>query len=180
MKSRLTTQDTARISLLAALICVSGYLIIPLPFSPVPATAQSLAIMLTGSLLSPFHALAALTLFIFLGIIGLPVFAGGASGFGVVLGPTGGYLAGFLCGAVTISLLKGKKPNLPRIIFANAVGGILVVYLMGLLRLSQLTGMTLGNAFMVGAAPFLVGDVIKVFLAAGIAWKIAPHLRRQY
>ena len=180
MKSRLTTQDTARISLLAALICVSGYLIIPLPFSPVPATAQSLAIMLTGSLLSPFHTFATLTLFIFLGIIGLPVFAGGASGFGVLLGPTGGYLAGFLVGAVTISFLKGKRTNLLRFVFANTVGGILVVYLMGLLRLSQLTGMTLGNAFMVGAAPFLAGDVIKVLLAAVMTWRITPHLRRQY
>lgn len=180
MKSRLTTQDTARISLLAALVCVSGYLIIPLPFSPVPATAQSLAIMLTGSLLSPFHAFVALTLFIFLGIIGLPVFAGGASGIGVLFGPTGGYLAGFLIGAVTISLLKGKKPNLFRFVIANAAGGILVVYLMGLFRLSQLTGMTLGNAFVVGAAPFLMGDVIKVLLAAVITWKITPHLRRQY
>ena len=179
MKSHFTTRDTTRISLLAALICVSGYLIIPLPFSPVPATAQSLAIMLTGSLLSPLHAFAALTLFVFLGTIGLPVFAGGASGIGILFGPTGGYLAGFLFGAVTISLLKGKKPELLRLGFANAVGGILVVYLMGLFRLSQLTGMTLGNAFMVGAAPFLVGDVIKVFLAAGIAWKITPHLRRK-
>ncbi len=180
MKLHLTTSDTTRISLLAALICISGYLIIPLPFSPVPATAQSLAVMLTGSLLSPLHTFVTLLLFILLGTIGLPVFAGGASGVGVLMGPTGGYLAGFLLGAVTISLLKGRKPALLRYGIANIVGGIVVVYWLGILRLSQMTGMTLNNAFVVGAVPFLAGDVIKVFLASTIAWKTVPHLIRKH
>ncbi len=180
MKSRLNVIDTTRISLFASLICISGYLIIPLPFSPVPATAQSLAVMLTGSLLSPLHAFVTLLLFILLGIIGLPVFAGGASGIGVLFGPTGGYLAGFLFGAVAVSLLKGRKPDLLRYGLANLIGGIVVVYLLGILRLSQMTGMTLNNAFVVGAVPFLAGDVVKVFLAATIAWKTMPHLHRKY
>ena len=180
MKSSFSISDITRISLLATLICVSGYLIIPLPFSPVPATVQSLAVMLTGSLLSPLHAFVTLLLFILLGTIGLPVFAGGSSGIGVLFGPTGGYLAGFVLGAVVISIVKGRKPDLLRYGLANLLGGLLVVYALGILWLSQMTGMTLNNAFMVGAVPFLAGDVIKVFLAATIAWKTVPHLQRKY
>lgn len=180
MKSTFSTKDITRISLLAALICVSGYLIIPLPFSPVPVTAQSLSIMLTGSLLSPLHAFVTVLLFLLLGIIGLPVFAGGSSGLGILLGPTGGYLAGFVLGAVVISIVKGRKPALLRYGLANFLGGLVVVYVLGVLRLSQVTGMTLNNAFLVGAVPFLAGDMIKVFLAAVIAWKTIPHLQRKY
>lgn len=179
MKSLFKTSDYTRISLMAALISVSGYIIIPLPFSPVPITAQSLAVMVTGSLLSPVHSMAALSLYVLLGLIGLPVFAGGASGVGVLLGPTGGYLVGFVLGAVVISVLKGRKPFLYRYAFANLTGGVVVVYALGVLRLAQVTGMTLGSAFMVGAMPFLVGDVVKVFVASVIAWKTAPHIQQK-
>ncbi|MDW7672054.1 MAG: biotin transporter BioY [Bacillota bacterium] len=167
-------------SLLAALICVSSYIIVPLPFSPVPLTAQSLAVMLAGSLLSPLQTFVTVMLFILLGTIGLPVFAGGASGPGVLLGPTGGYLVGFLVGAVIISLLKSNTPGILRYWIANLVGGLIVVYAIGVPWLSRVTGMTLDKAFMVGAFPFLPGDLLKVFLAASLACKLAPQFKLQF
>lgn len=179
MKSTFHTIDYTRMSLLAALICVSSYIVVPLPFSPVPLTAQSLAVMLAGSLLSPLQTFFTLILFIILGAIGLPVFAGGASGPGYLLGPTGGYLAGFLVGAVVISLMKGNVPGILRFGLANFVGGLVVVYLIGVPRLAYVTGMSLHQAFLVGGLPFLMGDMIKVFLAAILAWRLAPHLRLQ-
>jgi biotin transport system substrate-specific component len=180
LKSLFCTADYTRMSLLAALICVSSYIIVPLPFSPVPVTAQSLAVMLTGSLLSPLQAFVTVLMFIFLGTIGLPVFAGGASGPGVLLGPTGGYLVGFLVGAVIISLLKSNTPGILRYGIANLVGGLIVVYAIGVPWLSQVTGMTLDKAFMVGVFPFLPGDLVKIFLAASMAWKLAPHFKLQF
>jgi biotin transport system substrate-specific component len=180
LKSLFHTVDYTRMSLLAALICVSSYIIVPLPFSPVPLTAQSLAVMLAGSLLSPLQTFVTVMLFILLGTIGLPVFAGGASGPGVLLGPTGGYLVGFLVGAVIISLLKSNTPGILRYWIANLIGGLIVVYAIGVPWLSRVTGMTLDKAFMVGALPFLPGDLIKVFLAASLAWKLAPQFKLQF
>jgi biotin transport system substrate-specific component len=180
MKSSIHTIDYTRMALFASLLCVSSYIIIPLPFSPVPVTAQSLAVMLAGSLLSPFHAFLTVLLFIFLGMIGLPVFAGGASGPGVLIGPTGGYLFGFLIGVVVISLIKGKKPGIIRYGIANLTGGVLTVYALGIPYLSQTTGMAIQQAFMVGGLPFLMGDLFKVMIAAGLAWRLVPHLRSQH
>ena len=178
MKKRLHTSDYTRMALMAALISVSGYLILPLPFSPVPVTAQSLAIMLAGSLLAPYQAFISVGLFILLGTIGLPVFAGGASGPGVMVGPTGGYLFGFLLGAIIISHLRGSHPGFFRFALANLAGGVIAVYLIGVPWLSQITNLSLQQAFMVGGLPFLAGDLTKVAIAAGLAWKLEPQLKR--
>ncbi len=178
MKSTFSTPDYTRMALFAALICASSYIVVPLPFSPVPVTAQSLAVMLAGSLLSPLQACVTLLLFILLGSIGLPVFAGGASGPGVLMGPTGGYLIGFLAGAVVISILRGNSPGMIRFAVAQFIGGLVVVYLLGISRLAHVTGMPMAQAFMVGGLPFLPGDVMKVFLAALLAWKLSFHLKR--
>lgn len=171
------TKKLTIVALFAALISVSSYLSIPLPFSPVPLTLQTFVIMLTGLILAPADAAMSVGVFLLLGAIGLPVYSGGASGFGTLFGATGGYLFGFLAGAVVTSLLKGKEISFVRMLIATAVGGVIVVYAIGVPWLANFTGMDLAKAFTVGAVPFLIGDVIKVVVAASAAVTLRKQLK---
>ena len=171
------TKKLVMVALFAAIICVSSYISIPLPFSPVPLTLQTFAIMLAGLILLPMEAAASVGVFLLIGIIGVPVFSGGSAGIGVLLGPTGGYLVGFLVGAIVISLLKGDEISFVRMLMATALGGVVVVYAIGVPWLANATGMGLSKAFTVGAVPFLIGDVIKVFVAVSAAGTLRRQLK---
>ncbi len=163
-------------ALFAALISVMGLLSIPLPISPVPITGQSLAIMLAGSILTVRQAAFSVLTFLLIGAVGVPVFAGLTGGIGIIVGPRGGYLIGFLLGAMIIALLKGKNNNIWRLALANIVGGIIVVYTLGVLWLSSITGMGLEKAIMVGLLPYIPGDLFKVFVATVIGVAINKQL----
>ena len=130
-----------------------------------PFTGQTLAVMLAGSLLTVRQAALSLGAFLVLGIVGLPIFAGGVGGLGIIAGPRGGYLIGFLAGAVVIALIKGKKTNVLRLGLANVIG-----YAMGV---------GLAKGFLIGALPYLPGDLIKVITAVAVSIKVNPHLNRQ-
>lgn len=177
MQNRFSVRDLSYISLFATLIAVSGYISIPLPISAVPVTAQTLAVMLAGSLLPVRHAAASVLIFLLMGAIGLPVFSGGAAGLGIIVGKTGGYLLGFLAGAVFISALKGKKPVFVRLLAVNALGGILIVYVFGILWLNYVTGIGVYKAIIFGAIPFIPGDIVKIVLAALISLRLSKHVR---
>lgn len=169
-------------ALFAALISVMGLISIPIPISPVPITGQSLAIMLAGSILTARQAAFSVLTFLLLGAVGVPVFAGMSGGIGILIGPRGGYLIGYLVGVIVIVLAKGKNNNIWRLALANSVGGIIVVYLLGVLWLSFITGMGLEKAVMVGALPYIPGDLFKVFVATvvGVAInKRLPHIQRR-
>lgn len=177
MKKAFTVRDLSYISLFATLIAVFGYIIIPLPFSTVPVTAQTLAVMLAGGLLPPAHAAAGVSVFLMMGAVGIPVFAGGTAGLGIILGKTGGYLVGFLAGAVLISLIKGRRPGFLRLLAVYTAGGLILVYFFGVLWLSQVTGMGMAKAFIFGAIPFIPGDIVKITIAALLTLKLQNHIK---
>lgn len=175
MFKKLTARDLTRISLFTALICISSYIKIDLP--NVPITAQTLAIMLAGCILDTRQAALSVLTYLLLGAVGVPVFSGGSSGLGIIFGKYGGYLVGFLLGAIVISLLKGKKNSLIRLGFANIIGGIVVVDLFGSFWFSFITGMNVIQAFMVGALVFIPGDLIKAFIAAAVSNRVNKYLK---
>ncbi len=172
MFKKLHIRDMLNSAIFASLIAVLGYLIIPLPFSPIPITGQTLAVMLAGCVLTPLQAGLSVITFIFMGAIGIPVFAGGTAGIGVIFGTKGGYLLGFLIASIVISLIRGKSNSIPRMIFACIIGGIIIVNVLGVTWLSHITGMEINKAFTAGALPFLPGDLIKAIVAGFIAKKI--------
>lgn len=176
MKSKISIHDCTRISLLAALIAVSSYIIIPLPFSPVPVTGQTLAIMLCALLLTPSQSTLTLSIYLLLGIIGLPVFAGGSSGIGVILGPTGGFLIGFLPMACFISFFKGSSPNMLRYFLVSGFSSLILLNLIGVPWLAYSAGISFSQAIALGFLPFLPGGILKLFLAVLLAWKLIPQL----
>jgi biotin transport system substrate-specific component len=175
MFKKLTIYDLTRISLFTALICVSSYIKIDLP-SSVPITAQTLAVMLAGSVLSPKQAAFSLLTYLMLGAVGAPIFAGGAAGLPIIFGKTGGYLIGFLVGAVVISLIRGKKNSLLVLGLANLIGGVVVVSIFGALWFSFVTGMDMAKTFVLVVLPYLPGDLIKVVAATIIANRLNKYL----
>lgn len=164
-------------ALLAGVTAALAMVTVPLPFSYVPVTGQTFGVMLGGSLLGPRLGAISQAIYIALGVSGLPVFAGFVAGPGVLAGPTGGYIWAFVPGAMTVGLLTGRRPNFVRALGATVAGGIIVVYLIGVVQLALVTGIGFGNAVLLGALPFLPGDCLKAVAAAAVAARLRPHIR---
>ncbi len=119
------------------------------------------------------HAVLAIALYLLLGMLGLPVFHNGMAGLGVLMGPTGGYLAGFIPAVLVIGLAYEHPRREVHII--GLVLGTGLIYLAGLLWLIVSTGMGLPAAVMAGMVPFLPGDAVKGVAAYLIAARIGSH-----
>lgn len=161
-------RELTRIALLVAMLSVSSYIVIPLPFSPTAISAQTMVINLIALLLPPRQTVKTMLMYLTAGAAGLPVFLGGNSGIGALAGPAGGYLFGFVAAAFLISLIKGSRKSLKRYIMATLLG-IPVIYLFGVLQMSAVTGMGLPAALSAGALPFIPGDIFKCVAASFIA-----------
>lgn len=159
--------DILVVSVASLLIGVTGHLAIPLPFTPVPFAFQAQVILFLSVCLGSQRAMAAVALFLLQGAIGLPVFSPGAIGMVKLIGPTGGYLFGYLAAAfVTGWLSERVKEKTTLSLFSSMVAGNLVIFLFGVSWLSQFLGWK--EAFMYGLLPFIVGDFLKVVLATKI------------
>lgn len=171
---KLGLRELVMAGVFVALTTVLGYLVIPLPFSPVPITGQTFAVMLAGSLLGWRAGLVSMGLFVFLGLVGIPVFAGGAAGPGILLGPRGGYILSFPLAALMIGLLVqySRRQGWGTFFVAHLAGGIILVYSLGVTQLALVTGMTWKAAAIAGAIPFILGDVLKAAVAAEVARRI--------
>lgn len=156
-------RDIAIVISASWLLAVSAQFAFNLPFSPVPVTGQTLAVLLTGSLLGKNRGAAAVGLYLIQGAVGLPVFAGGKSGFITLVGPTGGYLIGFIAAAYIVGIMAELRYNksLGYIAFSMFVGS-LVIYCFGLFWLVQFVGES--SALQMGLFPFLVGDFAKILI----------------
>lgn len=174
MFKKLSVRDLTMISLFTALICISSYIRIDL--TAVPITAQTLAVMLAGSVLTPKQAALSLLTYLLLGAVGAPIFAGGAAGLPIILGKTGGYLIGFMVGAVVISLIRGKKSGLIRLGLANIIGGIVVVNLFGSIWFNYITGIGMAKTLILAVMPFIPFDLIKAAIATIIASRLNKYL----
>jgi biotin transport system substrate-specific component len=168
------TRDLAYIALFAAITAVLG-LIPAIAVGPVPITAQTLGVMLAGAVLGARRAFLALLLFLVLVAIGLPVLPGGSGGLAVFAGPTAGYLFAWPVGAHVVGLLTERfwsRYDLAKGLVANVVGGIVVVYAIGVPVLKLVTGLPWSTALWSGAAVFIPGDLIKAVIAAAIAVRV--------
>jgi biotin transport system substrate-specific component len=177
MSKKLKVKDIVYSALFATLTAVLGYITIPLPFSPIAITGQSLAVMLAGCVLTPIQAGLSMLTFLFMGIIGLPVFSGGRAGIGVIVDKSGGYFIGYLVGAVIISVLVRKSKSKTTMFLACLFGGIIVVHILGAAWLGYVTGMGIEKAIMVGSVPFLPGDLLKAVAAVAIGVRLNKNVR---
>ncbi len=155
-----------------------SHLAVRLPFTPVPVTGQTLGVLLVGASLGTVRGAAAIALFLVYGIAGLPAFAGGASGVHVLLASsaTGGYLWGFLLAAALIGRLaeRGWDRTPGRSLLMMAAGEV-VIFACGVAWLAAALSVSAGEALRLGFYPFVIGDAIKLVLAAGLlpaAWRV--------
>ncbi len=156
------------------LVALNAQVAFHLPFSPVPVTAQTLAVLLVGALLGGVRGGVSLLLYLAQGVAGLPVFAAGGAGVAYFLGPTGGYLLGFVAGAALTGLLaeRGWDRRIATTLAAMLLGTA-VIYAAGLTWLALFTGVE--NVLAVGLYPFLPGAAIKIVAAALLlptGWKL--------
>jgi len=164
----------AVVALGTALLTLAARVEIPLPFSPVPVTGQTLAVLLIGASLGARLGSITVTTYIFEGALGLPVFAGGASGIARLTGATGGYLVGFVVAAAIVGWLaeRGWTRTIPLTIAAMLVGEA-AIYLFGLAWLSRFP-LPVG-VLDAGLVPFVAGDLYKLALAVVV---LPPITRR--
>ncbi len=148
---------------------------ISIPFIPVPITLQTMAVLLTGTIMKRYAGIP-MALYLLLGAIGLPVFHNGTAGLGVLLGPTGGYLFGFIPAAILVGLCYEQVSE--KIQIAGLALGTLVIYLFGLSWLIISVPMNLFAAITAGMLPFIPGDIIKAAAAFLITRRILPYTTR--
>jgi biotin transport system substrate-specific component len=157
------------------LLAVLAQVSFPLPFTPVPLTGQTFGVLLLGAALGSKRGFASLLLYILEGGLGLPFFAGASSGWHVLVGATAGYLVGFAVAAYVIGLLAERGlERAVRTSFLPFLVGTLIIYFFGVAWLAILLGSFI-KAILAGLLPFLIGDVIKLVLAAlalPAAWRI--------
>jgi len=175
----LSTKDIVYIALFAAVIAAMALIPpIPVPVIPVPITAQTLGVMLAGSILGGWRGMLAVLLFLALVALGLPLLPGGRGGMSVFAGPTAGFLFGWPLGALVVGLLMerfwGKVDIVLAFIF-NVIGGIAVIYAFGIGWLVLMVGAD-PLTVVTGTAAFIPGDLIK----AGIAAFVAVTVKRSY
>lgn len=178
---RVTARDVLLVAAGALLVAATAQIIIPLPFTPVPITGQTFGVLLVGAALGPARGAAALSLYLVLGLTGLPFYAGGESGWQAATGATGGYLVGFIVAALVVGAFARR--GLDRTPWGTAAAfavGSLIIYAFGVPWLAITFDMSLGDAVRNGALPFLVGDGLKALLAAGLlpaTWRLLGEQR---
>lgn len=178
-------ETVAFCGLAIALLTVSAWVTVPL--GPVPFTLQTMVLVFVVTLFPARQALISVFGYLALGAVGVPVFSGMKGGLAAIVGPTGGFLAGFGLGALlAVALFKlwhepqGKAARVARAA-AGAAVFLLTSYVCGWIQLMALTGMGPAAAFAVGIAPFIVLDVVKLCVGVALAQTIAtavPALRR--
>jgi biotin transport system substrate-specific component len=165
------------------LTALAAQLVIPLPFTPVPITGQTFAVLLAGAALGGTLGAVSMALYVLLGAVGLPFFAEGSSGWEVVRGATGGYLVGFVVAAWLVGKLAERRQDRT---VATAIPlfllGSVVIYLCGVPWLAASMGVSGTEAMELGLVPFIVGDLLKVAVAGLLlpaTWALVTRLRRQ-
>ena len=169
----------APVALGAFIVAAAAQFVVPVPLSPVPMTLQPLAVLVVGGLFGAAEGLSALVLYLILGALGLPVFAGGGAGPLHLIGPTGGYLLAFPVAAAVTGALIGRSPrSIVRVLLACAAGMVLI-HIGGVAQLALL-GRDPALAFRIGFLPFLTGDLLKVGLAAAVILAVGPKFRSSH
>lgn len=186
VSTRLEGDSTLRMVAVIAgatlILALSAQVAIPLPFSPVPMTLQPLAILLLGAALGWRRAAIAVLAYLAEGAAGLPVFAGGRGGAAVLLGPTAGYLFAFPVAAAIAGFAAERRwTRRPHLTVLAMAAAIATIHLGGWSWLAGPWGLGAERAFTVGVMPFLIGDLVKIAIAAALlpaAEKIVAKLGR--
>lgn len=180
--------DVARLTALAlgfaVLTGLAAQIRIPLPFTPVPITLQTFAVLLAGVVLGSQWGGLSQALYVAIGLGGVPWFQGGGAGVGHLLGPTGGYLVGFVAAAVVVGYVTDRfsgARRLPGLVVVLFLANFAVIYGFGLpwlyvwLTAVQGSAVSVGQLLTLGFLPFVPGDLVKLVGATAVARAVVPR-----
>jgi biotin transport system substrate-specific component len=171
---RSAVRDGLLVAAGAALVGALAQIAVPLGFTPVPITGQTLGVLLAGTVLGAGRGTLALALYAVAGLAGVPWFAGASSGWSAA---SFGYVLGFIAAAAVCGALASRGADRrPQTSALAMVAAMVIVYAVGTAWLWIVTGMPAGQLLPLGVVPFLPGDIVKIALAAGlapVAWRLA-------
>lgn len=170
----MSTKKLVLSALMSALLCILGPLALPLPFTPVPISLTNFAIYLLAFVLSWRYCVLSYIVYMLIGMIGVPVFSNFGSGIDKIIGPTGGFLIGFVFTAIICSIVNEKFAGKKYMYVFGMIVGLGMEYLFGTFWFMYQQKMGLIESLLLCVVPFLVGDAIKI-IAATI---IGPTLKR--
>ncbi|MCR5590629.1 MAG: biotin transporter BioY [Lachnospiraceae bacterium] len=172
--ARTKTQKMVRIALVSALTCVLAPLSISIPISPVPISLTIFALLIGAYVLGTRDAVISFVLYALIGLAGVPVFSKFTGGAGVLMGPTGGYIIGFVFVSFFTGLFIEKFENRRPMHAVGMIIGVLFCYAFGTAWLALFAGMGFSQALLAGVIPFIPADAVKI----AAALSIGPKLRR--
>ncbi|HAK44165.1 MAG TPA: biotin transporter BioY [Clostridium sp.] len=173
---KITTKKIILCALFAALTSVLSQISIPLPFTPVPINLATVSVFMAGGLLGAKEGAISQVIYVIIGAIGVPVFANFTAGLSIVVGPTGGYIAGYIVSAIIVGIIVKKLgDNIYSYIVAMSVG-ILGCYFVGTSWFMYLTKSELIEALLMCVVPFLFGDILKIILSAFLVKKLKKYV----
>lgn len=172
------TKEIVLIALMAALICVMGPLSLPIPVSPVPISLGTLSIYSAIYVLGMKRSTISCLIYLLIGFVGLPVFSGFTSGPAKLLGPTGGYLIGYIILTLICGWFVDKWRGRIAPAFAGMIIGTLIFYGIGTAWLAYQGHMSFGSALAAGVLPFIPGDLAKIVVVMLTGPQVCKRLRK--
>ncbi len=171
------TANMTVIGLMTAVLCILGPLSLVIPISPVPISLTTFAIFLTVILLGMKRGTLVYLVYLFIGFVGVPVFSAFTGGPGKLLGPTGGYLVGFVFMALIAGYFIDRFSGKIGWTIVGMILGSIAMYAFGTWWLAYSAGMNFNQALLAGVIPFIPGDLIKIVLAITIGFPIKKRLK---
>lgn len=154
---------------LGGALLTAGAAQLSVPIWPVPITGQTLAVLLVGSALGARRGALSMLVYALLGVVGLPVFADGSAGIGVLVGPSGGYIVGFVAAAALVGWVAERFGDRPlRNALLSFALGTVVTFVAGMAWLAVALGLDLQQTLQYGLYPFVLGGVVKTLIGAGV------------
>lgn len=179
-----TSRSSVFMAMYAAIICVTGFISIPL--GPIPMVLQNIVAISAGLVFGLPQGAAAVGMFLAVGTLGLPVFSGARSGIAILNGPTGGFLIGYfvgalIAGAIATTPKAEEKPFTRENLFRlarGAIAGLGFTYLIGILNFRRVTGTSFSQAISLCVIPFLIPDLIKICVFLPVVARLRPVIAR--
>lgn len=173
-EKQITARDISLVALFVAFLTVCSFVAVPL--GAVPVTLQSVGVIVSSGVLGAKKGTLVTVIYLTLGAVGLPVFSGFTGGYGVLLGPTGGFLIGFVPMSIVVGLLSGKMNRSFNWVLLSAAIGNIVLYAVGVFFYANVhlngSSESYYSAFLTGVVPFLVPDIIKIVFSALLVVRI--------
>jgi len=173
-----STADLTLIGLMTAITCILGPLSIIIPISPVPISFTNLAIFFSAIILGWKKGTVSFLVYLLIGFAGVPVFSSFTAGPGKLLGPTGGYLIGFIFLAIIAGFFVDKFPDKIYMYVLGMALGMVVTYILGSAWLAYQAHMSFQASLFAGVIPYIPGDIIKIIIATVIGTTVKKQVKK--